>query len=208
MTVDEWDAVIRVHLRGTFCMSRHAAAYWRDLAKSGSEVDARVINTTSTSGVFGNTGQANYGAAKAAIALLTIVASQELARYGVTVNAIAPLAHTRMTDDRPAGEAGRRIHEENPDAFNPYDPVNVAPVVVWLASDAARQITGRVFDVRGGLVRVLEPWTRGPETDKGSTWEVTELDDVVPELLRRARPVETLNTARGARSAAARPGAS
>jgi len=194
MTIEEWDSVIRVHLRGTFCMSRHAAAHWRDLAKTGTEIDARMINTTSTSGIFGNTGQVNYGTAKAGIALMTIVASQELARYGVKVNAIAPLAHTRMTDDRPVGDGSRRIHEEDPNAFNPYDPENVAPIVVWLAGDAAREVTGRVFDVRGGVVRVLEPWTRGPEADKGARWEVAELDAVVPDLLRQARPVETLKS--------------
>ncbi len=192
MSAEEWDAVIRVHLGGTFAPTRHAAAYWKDLAKSGQDVDARIINTTSSSGLYGNTGQANYGAAKAGIAAFTIIASLELARYGIMVNAIAPLAHTRMTDDRPAGEAARRLAENQPDAFNPYDPENVSPLVVWLASDAARDITGRVFNMRGGLVEIAEPWSHGPGADKGARWEVEEFDAVVPELLSQARPPETL----------------
>ncbi len=192
MSAEEWDAVIRVHLRGTFAPTRHAAAYWRELAKSGQDVDARIINTTSSSGLYGNSGQSNYGAAKAGIAAFTIITSLELARYGVMVNAIAPLAHTRMTDDRPAGDAARRLSEEQPNAFNPYAPENVAPLVVWLASDAARDITGRVFNMRGGLVEIAEPWSHGPRADTGARWDVEEFDDVVPDLLSRARPPETL----------------
>ena len=196
MSIEEWDDVIRVHLRGTFCMSRHAAAHWRDRSKTGDDVDARLINTTSTSGVFGNVGQTNYGAAKAAIASFTIIASEELARYGVTVNAICPVAHTRMTDDRPIGDTVRRVQAEDPGAFNMYDPANVASVVVWLATDAARGVTGRVIESRGSIVRVLEGWTRGPEADKGARWDVTELDAVLPKLIDDAAPVLTVSSQR------------
>lgn len=196
MSVEEWDAVIRVHLRGTFAPLRHASAHWRDLAKGGADLDARIINTSSGSGIYGNPGQGNYGAAKAGIAALTIIAAQELARYGIMVNAIAPGAHTRMTDDRPMGDAVRRLQAESPDAFNPYAPENVAPLVVWLASDAAKDITGRVFNVMGGVVEIAEPWSHGPKADKGARWEVAELDSVVPDLLARARPLETMKPMR------------
>jgi NAD(P)-dependent dehydrogenase (short-subunit alcohol dehydrogenase family) len=187
MDIDEWDAVIHVHLRGTFAVSRHAASYWRGRAKAGEPVEASLINTSSASGIYGNTGQANYGAAKAGIASFTIIAAQELFRYGVRANAIAPAALTRMTEDRPIGERVRKQQEEDPDAFVEFAPENVAPVVVWLASDAARSVTGRVFNVVGGKVSVAEPWSVGREVDKGSRWEVEELDDVLPELLAEAR---------------------
>lgn len=135
MSAEEWDAVVRVHLRGTFAPLRHAAAYWRERFKSGVPVDARVINTTSSSGIYGNPGQGNYGAAKAGIAALTVIAAQELARYGVTVNALAPTALTRMTENL------ARIARPVPgaDEFDPGDPVNVAPLAVWLASEEARR---------------------------------------------------------------------
>jgi NAD(P)-dependent dehydrogenase (short-subunit alcohol dehydrogenase family) len=188
MEIDEWDSVIRVHLRGTFAVSRHAAAYWRDRAKAGDPLQASLINTSSASGLYGNTGQANYGAAKAGIASFTVIAAQELYRHGVRVNAVAPAAFTRMTEDRPIGERVRRQQEEKPDAFVAFAPENIAPVVVWLASDAARNVSGRVFNVVGGKVSVAEPWSIGREVDKGARWEVEELDSVLPELLAEARP--------------------
>jgi NAD(P)-dependent dehydrogenase (short-subunit alcohol dehydrogenase family) len=180
MTADEWDAVIRVHLRGTFAPMRHAAQYWRDRAKAGEAVDGRVINTTSSSGIYGAVGQANYGAAKAGIAAMTIIASQELGRYGVRVNAIAPGALTRMTEglvDEP--EPGTPFHSR--------DPENIAPLVVWLAGPAAADITGRVFNVAGGRISVAEGWRAGPRADKDGRWEVEELDDVVPALVAKAK---------------------
>jgi NAD(P)-dependent dehydrogenase (short-subunit alcohol dehydrogenase family) len=183
MTEDEWDAVIRVHLRGTFAPTRHAAAYWRELAKAGKPVDARIINTTSSSGIYGNPGQSNYGAAKAGIAAFTVITSQELARYGVTVNAIAPAALTRMTEnlrpDRPKPAEGE---------FDAGHPDNVAPLVVWLASEEAKQITGRVFNVRGGMISVAEGWHAGPGVDKGARWDPAELGAVVPGLVDKAAP--------------------
>ncbi|MFI7135299.1 SDR family oxidoreductase [Nonomuraea sp. NPDC050153] len=176
MTADEWDAVIRVHLRGTFAPLRHAAAYWRSKAKAGEPVDARIINTTSSSGIYGNPGQGNYGAAKAGIAGLTVIAAKELERYGVTVNAIAPAALTRMTEGLlPPGATGA-------------DPDDIAPLVVWLAGAEARGITGRVFNVRGGAISVAEGWHAGPGVDKGSRWDPAELGAVIPALVGKAAP--------------------
>jgi NAD(P)-dependent dehydrogenase (short-subunit alcohol dehydrogenase family) len=187
MSEAEWDDVIRVHLRGTVSTLRHAANHWKDRARAGEIVDARVINTSSGSGLFGNPGQSNYGAAKAAIASLTVIASQELARYGVKVNAIAPVGLTRMTEDRPVAAAAKALRESGSTQFNRLDPDNVAPVVVWLSTEAAKDVTGRVLIVAGGSVGVAEPWQRGPAQDKGARWEVEELDTVVPGLLERAR---------------------
>ncbi|MEV0160111.1 SDR family oxidoreductase [Nonomuraea fuscirosea] len=177
MTADEWDAVIRVHLRGTFAPLRHAAAYWRSKAKAGERVDARIINTTSSSGIYGNPGQGNYGAAKAGIAGLTVIAARELERYGVTVNAVAPAALTRMTENlMPKG------------ASLAADPDDIAPVVVWLSSAEARAITGRVFNVRAGVISVAEGWHAGPGVDKGSRWDPAELGSVIPALVEKAAP--------------------
>src|SRR5580704_15616229 len=149
MTIEEWDAVIRVHLRGTFATMRRAAEYWRARTRSGGTNDARIINTTSASGLFGNVGQANYGAAKGAIAAATIIAASELGRYGVTVNAIAPGAYTRMTEQ---AKPGSRASVE-PGAFDVSDPDNIAPLVAWLASPESADVTGRIFTVRGGQIR-------------------------------------------------------
>lgn len=186
MTMEEWDSVIRVHLRGTFAPTRHAAEYWRTESKNGTPRDARIINTSSGSGLYGNVGQSNYGAAKAGIAAMTIIISDELARYGVTVNAIAPAALTRMTEDRKIGERARLIDQTG--GFNEWAPDNIAPLVVWLGSDQSSDVTGRVFNVRGGLVGVAESWSLGPEEDKGARWKPEELSDVVPRLLAAARP--------------------
>jgi NAD(P)-dependent dehydrogenase (short-subunit alcohol dehydrogenase family) len=183
MTPEEWDAVIRVHLRGTFAPLRHAAAYWRERSKAGHEVSAAVINTTSSSGIYGNVGQGNYGAAKAGIAGLTVIAARELDRYGVTVNAVAPAALTRMTENlvrwKPEGEAT---------GFDPRAADNIAPLVVWLASGEARGVTGRVFNVRGGAISVAEGWRAGSGTDKGARWEPGELGAVIPDLVAKAAP--------------------
>jgi NAD(P)-dependent dehydrogenase (short-subunit alcohol dehydrogenase family) len=171
----EWDAVIAVHLKGHFAPTRHAAAHWRDRAKAGEDVRGRVINTSSPSGVFGNVGQANYGAAKAGIAMLTIITAQELGRYGVTVNCIAPNARTRMTEsafDLPSGDG----------AFDPLASANNTPIVVALCSDAAQGITGQVFHIFGGAVNMLTPWSPGELFARDDGWEATELLD---ELLTR-----------------------
>ncbi len=149
MTEQEWDDVIRVHLKGTFCPSRMAAAHWREQSKGGRAVDARIINTSSVSGIFGNVGQSNYGAAKAGIAAFTIIAAKELSRYGVTVNAVSPGARTRMTEN--LGGGGAQAPEEG---FDSRSPDNIAPVVVWLGSADSSGITGQVFEVGGGRICV------------------------------------------------------
>jgi NAD(P)-dependent dehydrogenase (short-subunit alcohol dehydrogenase family) len=176
MTEDEWDSVIAVHLKGHFAPLRHAASYWRAQAKEGEELRARVVNTSSPSGVFGNVGQANYGAAKAGIAALTVIAAQELARYGVTVNCIAPNARTRMTEvtfgEIPVPDEG----------FDPMDPANMTPVVVALCADEAQQITGQCFFVYGGAVNVLRPWDAGELFAKDERWDA---DELLEQLLER-----------------------
>ncbi|MFC4004779.1 SDR family oxidoreductase [Prauserella oleivorans] len=178
---DEWDAVIRVHLKGHFAPLRHAAAHWRAESKAGRTPEARVINTSSGAGLLGSVGQANYSAAKAGIAALTVVAAAELARYGVTVNAIAPSARTRMTEEVFADTMAR------PDAgFDAMAPENVSPLVVWLGSTESADVTGRVFEVEGGKVALAQAWRHGPEADKGARWHPAELGPVVADLLAKA----------------------
>ena len=185
MTIDEWDAVIKVHLRGTFAPTRHAVEYWRNRTKAGETNDARVINTTSPSGIYGNVGQTNYGAAKAGIASFTIIAAMELERYGVTVNAIAPAALTRMTENLGGGFTPT---EKKPEEFDAFDPANIAPIVVWLGSSESAGITGRVFNVQGDHISVAEGWVEGPAADKGDRWDPAELGKIVPELVAKAAP--------------------
>jgi NAD(P)-dependent dehydrogenase (short-subunit alcohol dehydrogenase family) len=180
MSEAEWDAVIKVHLKGTFAPSRHAAAYWRERSKAGEANDARIINTSSPSGIYGNVGQTNYGAAKAGIASFTIIAAKELGRYGVTVNAIAPAALTRMTENLGMGQADEATKEQ-------MSPAHIAPIVCWLASPDSAQVTGRVFDVSGRLLSVSEGWHRGP-TLENPTDDPVELGPKVAELVSQARP--------------------
>ncbi len=183
MTEAEWDAVIHVHLKGTFAPTRAAAEYWRNEAKAGNTVDARIINTSSPSGLFGNAGQTNYGAAKAGIASFTIICGLELGRYGVTANAIAPVARTRMTE--PLGIGGP---PEDASQFDRLDPANISPLVVWLGSPESKDVTGRVFCVDGDRISVAEGWQRGPTAEKGDRWDPAELGAVVPDLVAKARP--------------------
>jgi NAD(P)-dependent dehydrogenase (short-subunit alcohol dehydrogenase family) len=180
MSEAEWDAVIKVHLKGTFAPSRHAAAYWRERSKAGETNDARIINTSSPSGIYGNVGQTNYGAAKAGIASFTIIAAKELGRYGVTVNAIAPAALTRMTEGLGMGQAPEEIKEQ-------MSPAHIAPIVTWLASPASAHVTGRVFDVTGRMISVSEGWHRGPSLEL-PTDDPVELGPQVSELVAQARP--------------------
>jgi NAD(P)-dependent dehydrogenase (short-subunit alcohol dehydrogenase family) len=178
MEEHEWDAVIEVHLKGHFAPTRHAAAHWRERSKAGDKVTARVINTSSPSGVFGNVGQLNYGAAKAGIVGFTLIAAQELQRYGVTVNAIAPNARTRMTEaafgEIPAPENG----------FDPADPANNSPIVVALCADEAQDITGQLFFVYGGVVNMLSGWEAGELFASDERWDpdllLQELRDRLP----------------------------
>jgi NAD(P)-dependent dehydrogenase (short-subunit alcohol dehydrogenase family) len=178
MTEEEWDAVIKVHLKGTFGPSHFAAAYWRDQQKAGKPVDGRIINTTSVSGIYGNPGQTNYGAAKAGIASFTVIAALELARYGVTANAVAPVALTRMTEGlgpAPETEADRDMRS----------PKWIAPIVTWLASAESKHVTGRVFEASGQTLAIAEGWHRGPRC--APVADPTQLGAIVDELLAGAR---------------------
>ncbi|MEU5407768.1 SDR family oxidoreductase [Nocardia asteroides] len=182
---DEWDAVVRVHLKGHFATMRHAAEYWRGESKAGRPVDARVINTSSGAGLQGSVGQGNYGAAKAGIAGLTLTAAAEFGRYGVTVNAIAPAARTRMTetvfaDTMAAPDAG----------FDAMAPENVSPLVVWLGSTESAGVTGRMFEVEGGKVGLAQGWRHGAPVDRGARWNPAELGPVVAELIEKGVPPE------------------
>jgi NAD(P)-dependent dehydrogenase (short-subunit alcohol dehydrogenase family) len=179
MTEAEWDAVIKVHLKGTAAPSHHAGAYWREQSKAGEEVDARIINTSSPSGIYGNPGQTNYGAAKAGIAAFTVIAAMELARYGVTVNAIAPAALTRMTENLGMGQASEEAKEQ-------MSPRWIAPIITWLASSEARGVTGRVFDVSGRRLGVAEGWHIGPF--EKPIEDPTRMGPLVEDLLSKARP--------------------
>ncbi len=178
MSEQVWDAVIQVHLKGTFAPSRWAAAYWREQAKAGETVDARIINTTSVSGIYGNPGQTNYGAAKMGIAGFTIIAARELARYGITVNAIAPAALTRLTEDLGMGN----LPEEQRDAVAPHW---IAPIVTWLVSEDAKGVSGRVFEASGSVLAVAEGWSRGPTAEPVD--DPTKIGEIAKDLVSRAR---------------------
>jgi NAD(P)-dependent dehydrogenase (short-subunit alcohol dehydrogenase family) len=179
---DEWDAVIRVHLKGHFCVGRSAAAYWRDRAKAGDTNDARIINTSSGAGLLGSVGQSAYSAAKGGIATLTLVQAAELGRYGITANAIAPSARTRMTEQVFAETM--RLPEG--DEFDAMAPENVSPLVAWLGSSESAGITGRVFEVEGGKIGVADGWQHGPTVDKGARWDPAEIGPAVRDLLAAA----------------------
>ncbi len=179
MTEAEWDAVIKVHLKGTFGPAHHAAVYWREKSKTtGKPVDARIINTTSVSGIYGNAGQTNYGAAKAGIAGFTIIASRELRRYGITVNAIAPAALTRLTEDLGMGKAS----EEEKDRMHPRW---IAPIVTWLVSKESSGVSGRIFESSGHILSVAEGWHRGPTVKPVD--DPTKLGPIVEKLVAEAR---------------------
>ncbi|MDE1948244.1 MAG: SDR family NAD(P)-dependent oxidoreductase [Burkholderiales bacterium] len=185
MTPEDLDAVIRVHLRGSFAPSHHAAAYWRNESKAGRPRAARLINTSSSSGLYCNAGQSNYGAAKAGIAAMTVIASRELDRYGVTVNAIYPTAMSRLTADIFAVHGEKYTAGAAP-GFDPLDPANVAPLVTWLGSVESGAVTGRVFGVLGGRITVAEGWRAGPRIEKQGRWTVEELGNRIPDLVGKA----------------------
>jgi NAD(P)-dependent dehydrogenase (short-subunit alcohol dehydrogenase family) len=183
MSEDEWDAVIKVHLKGTFAPARHAAAYWRDQAKAkGGPVDARIVTTTSVSGIYGNVGQTNYGAAKAGIASFTVIAARELGRYGVTVNSISPSAFTRMTEDL------RQYTEEDKKMRSPRW---IAPVSTWLVSEESREITGRVFQAGSGIFAVAEGWHKGPQAEQIE--DPHQAGKILTELAKKARKNAGMN---------------
>ncbi|SCU91167.1 3-ketoacyl-ACP reductase (fragment) [Cupriavidus necator] len=185
MTEEDWDAVIRVHMRGTFAPSRHAAAYWREESKAGRQRAARLINTSSSSGLYCNPGQSNYGAAKAGIAAMSVIAARELDRYGVTVNAIYPTAMSRLTKDIFATRRTEFTAGAAP-GFDPLDAGNVAPLVAWLGSVESGEVTGRVFGVRGGRITVAEGWHAGPRIEQSGRWDAAELGRHIPALVRQA----------------------
>ncbi len=181
---DEWDAIIRVHLKGHFCVTRHAAAYWRGQVKAGATVDARIVNTSSGAGVLGSVGQSSYSAAKAGIATLTLVQAAELGRYGITANAICPIARTRMTEGA-FGDAMKKPDE----GFDVNDPANVSPFVAWLGSEQSKEVTGRVWEVFGGTITVFDGYRREQTVDIGKRWDAAEVGPAVQELLSKAQPL-------------------
>lgn len=182
-SLDEWDAVIRVHLRGHFCVASHAVAHWRAEQKAGRPVDARIINTSSGAGLQGSFSQSVYSAAKGGIASLTLVQAAELRRYGITANALAPAARTRMTEQAFADKM------RAPDAgFDRQDPANIAPLVVWLGSAQSAAVTGMVFDIEGGRITIANGWNDGPTVDKGARWEPAELSPVIAKLVAERPP--------------------
>ncbi len=180
---EEWDAVIRVHLRGHFAVSSQACAHWRAEAKAGRPVDARIVNTSSGAGLQGSVGQSAYSAAKGGIAALTLVQAAELGRYGITANAIAPSARTRMTEEV---FAERMARPES--GFDAMAPENVSPLVVWLGSAESRDVTGRVFELSGGRISLADGWREGPVVDKGARWAPDEVGTAVHDLLAKALP--------------------
>lgn len=179
---EEFDFVTRVHLKGHFAVSRHAAAYWRDRSKAGEPVEARIVNTSSGAGLQGSVGQAVYSASKGAIASLTLVQAAELGRYGITANAICPNARTRMTEETFADD----MKEVGGDAFDEVAPENASPLVVWLGSAESRDVTGRVFEVKGGRIAVSDGWRDDAEVDKGARWAPDEVGTAVHEILAKA----------------------
>jgi NAD(P)-dependent dehydrogenase (short-subunit alcohol dehydrogenase family) len=181
MTEQEWDDIARVNLKGHFCPLRHAAAYWRERSKAGEPVSARVINTSSGAGVLGSVGQGNYSAAKGAIATLTVVAAAEMGRYGITVNALAPSARTPMTETVFAAQMAAPA-----EGFDAMDPANVSPLVVWLASESSGAVSGRVFEVEGGTIGVMDGWQFGPRATLERRWEPEEIGAAVADLIEEA----------------------
>jgi NAD(P)-dependent dehydrogenase (short-subunit alcohol dehydrogenase family) len=182
-TVEEWDATMKVHLRGHFCVTRHAVDYWRARAKEGKQVDARIINTSSGAGLNGSVAQSAYSAAKGGIASLTLVQAAELRRYGITANALAPAARTRMTEQAFAEKMRRP-----PQGFDVQDPDNIAPTVVWLGSTESREVSGCVFELEGGRIGIDDGWNDGPQIERQARWQPREVGAAVSALLAQRRP--------------------
>jgi NAD(P)-dependent dehydrogenase (short-subunit alcohol dehydrogenase family) len=182
-TLDEWDATMRVHLRGHFCLSRHAVDYWRGQQKAGNPVDARIINTSSGAGLQGSIAQSAYSTAKGGIAALTLVQAAELARYGITANALAPSARTRMTEQAFADKMATAGQD-----FDVMDPANIAPTVVWLGSALSAHVSGCVFELEGGKIILEQGWNLGPGVDSGKRWNPADVGSAVDDLLSRRNP--------------------
>jgi NAD(P)-dependent dehydrogenase (short-subunit alcohol dehydrogenase family) len=182
-TLDEWDATMHVHLRGHFCLARHAVDYWRAQQKAGNPVDARIINTSSGAGLQGSIAQSAYSTAKGGIAALTLVQAAELARYGITANALAPSARTRMTEQAFADKMATAG-----EAFDVMDPANIAPTVVWLGSPLSAHVSGCVFELEGGKIILEQGWDLGPGVDAGKRWNPADVGAAVDDLLARRTP--------------------
>ena len=185
LTEDDWDTVVRVHLRGHFCLANVLGRRWRDQKKAGRAVDARIVNTSSGAGLQGSIGQSNYVAAKGVIAALTLVQAAELARYGITVNCLAPAARTAMTES-----AMPDMVKKPASGFDVWDPMNVASIVVWLGSAQSAHVTGRCFEAKGGELSIAEGWHTGRIVDKGAHWAPAELGAVVDRLIAEGRPAQ------------------
>ncbi|MDH0301670.1 MULTISPECIES: SDR family oxidoreductase [unclassified Pseudomonas] len=185
LTEADWDAVMAVHLKGHFCLASHAVRHWREQAKQGMAVDARIINTSSGAGLQGSIGQSNYAAAKGGIAALTLVQAAELARYGITVNALAPAARTGMTE-----QVFAEVMKQPEQGFDHFAPENVAPLVVWLGSVDSAGVTGQLFEVEGGKLSIADGWRRGPQVDNQGRWAVAEVGAAVAGLLQSAVPAQ------------------
>jgi NAD(P)-dependent dehydrogenase (short-subunit alcohol dehydrogenase family) len=177
-TEDEWDMVMQVHLKGHFCLANILSRRWRDLSKAGNPVAARIINTSSGAGLQGSVGQSNYSAAKGGVATLTLVQAAELSRYGITANALAPAARTAMTESAMPD----LVKKPEDDSFDAWAPENVAPLVVWLGSEASNEVTGQVFETQGGRISLCDGWRTGPTIDKGARLEVNEIAEVIGQL--------------------------
>jgi NAD(P)-dependent dehydrogenase (short-subunit alcohol dehydrogenase family) len=188
MTEEEWDAIMAVHLKGHFCISSHAVHYWRGRAKEGADVDARIINTTSGAGLQGSIGQSNYAAAKAGIAALTLNQAAELGRYSITANAVAPSARTAMTSAVP--EMAERMARPEDGSFDHFAPENVSNLLAWLASQAAAQVTGRVFESEGGRICICDGWRTTDGVDRGAAWAPSEIGEAMQELLAKETPAQ------------------
>lgn len=186
LSEQEWDLVIKVHLKGHFCIASHAVHYWRDQTKAGKKVDARIINTTSGAGLNGSVGQSNYAAAKGGIASLTLNQAAELRRYGITANALAPAARTNMTESVFAD----MMKKPEDGGFDYFDPANVAPLVVWLGSSESAAITGRIFEVAGGKISIADGWRTTEGIDKGGRWEVREVAGAIDQVLAKEVPAQ------------------
>ncbi|GBL58466.1 putative short-chain type DH/reductase [Pseudomonas citronellolis] len=183
LTEADWDAVMNVHLKGHFCIASHAVRHWREQVKQGAKVQARLINTSSGAGLQGSIGQSNYSAAKGGIAALTLVQAAELARYGITANALAPAARTGMTE-----QVFAEVMKKPEEGFDHFAPENVAPLVAWLVSEASQHVSGRLFEVEGGKLSIADGWRRGPERDKGARWLPEEIGAAVDALIAHATP--------------------
>lgn len=186
LSEQDWDEVIRVHLKGHFCLSSHACNYWRAQAKEGKPVSGRIINTSSGAGLQGSIGQSNYSAAKGGIASLTLVQAAELRRYNITSNALAPSARTGMT----ASVFADMMKKPEDGGFDHYDPANVAPLVVWLGSELSGHVTGRVFEVEGGRIAIADGWRSTPGVNKGARWAPAEVGAALEQLLAAEVPAQ------------------